>query len=107
MARWPDQRFVDHIPSVRVVPPSRRSSSAAARPRLATRAEQVQCEGPSIARNTSLCDSGGARDARFQAGQTRVSWADALVEMAERSLDATTPERRDRFRAYSPMGHCR
>jgi hypothetical protein len=41
-----------------------------------------------------------ARDALFQAGQPDVSWADALVEMAERSIDTTTPERRERFRAY-------
>jgi hypothetical protein len=41
-----------------------------------------------------------ARDGRFQAGQADVTWPDALVEMAERSLDATTPERRDRFRAH-------
>jgi hypothetical protein len=41
-----------------------------------------------------------ARDALFHAGQTTVSWADALVEVAQRSLDATPVERRERFRAY-------
>ena len=40
-----------------------------------------------------------ARDALFQSGRTDVTWADALVEMAERSLDTiTSPERRNRFR---------
>jgi hypothetical protein len=41
-----------------------------------------------------------ARDALFQAGQPNVSWADALVELAERSMDATSPVRRERFRSY-------
>jgi hypothetical protein len=41
-----------------------------------------------------------ARDALFHAGRTKVTWADALVEMAQRSLDATPAERRERFRAY-------
>ena len=40
-----------------------------------------------------------ARDALFRAGQTEVSWAEALVEMAQRSLDAAPVERRERFRA--------
>ena len=41
-----------------------------------------------------------ARDALFHAGQTAVSWADALVEVAQRSLDAVpTRARRERFRA--------
>jgi HNH endonuclease len=40
-----------------------------------------------------------ARDALFHAGQADVSWADALVEMAQRSLDGTSHERRERFRA--------
>ena len=41
----------------------------------------------------------GARDALFRAGQTKVSWADALVEMAQRSLDGgAADERRERFR---------
>ena len=41
-----------------------------------------------------------ARDALFQAGQTKVTWAEALVEMARRSLDgAASDERRERFRA--------
>jgi hypothetical protein len=40
-----------------------------------------------------------ARDALFHAGQTCVTWADALVEMAHRSLDgAGSEERRERFR---------
>ena len=39
-----------------------------------------------------------ARDALFQAGQTKVSWADALVEMARRSLDGAPKGRRERFR---------
>ncbi len=40
-----------------------------------------------------------ARDALFQSGRTDVTWADALVEMAQRSLDTiTSPERRNRFR---------
>ena len=42
---------------------------------------------------------GEARDALFGAGQTKVTWAEALVEMAQRSLDGTSPERRERFRA--------
>jgi HNH endonuclease len=41
-----------------------------------------------------------ARDALFQAGEVNVSWADALVEIAERSIDAASPPRRERFRAY-------
>jgi hypothetical protein len=41
-----------------------------------------------------------ARDALFHDGQAKVSWVDALVEIADRSIDATTAERRDRFRAY-------
>jgi hypothetical protein len=41
-----------------------------------------------------------ARDALFRAGQTDVTWVDALVEMAQRSLDgAGGDERRERFRA--------
>ena len=31
-------------------------------------------------------------------GQTDVSWADALVEMAQRSLDGAPTGRRERFR---------
>ena len=43
---------------------------------------------------------GEARDALFGAGQAKVTWADAIVEMAQRSLDAaSSPERRERFRA--------
>jgi hypothetical protein len=42
-----------------------------------------------------------ARDALFEAGQTDVTWVDALMEMARRSLDAVTSRaRRDRFRVY-------
>ena len=42
-----------------------------------------------------------ARDALFAAGQTDVTDWDALVEIAQRSLDTiTTPTRRDRYRAY-------
>ena len=40
-----------------------------------------------------------ARDALFNDGQTNVSWADAIVEMAQRSMDAAPAERRERFRA--------
>ena len=40
------------------VRPSRRPISAAARPRPASRAGPVLCEGPSTARNTGPCDSG-------------------------------------------------
>ncbi|MET0324069.1 MAG: HNH endonuclease signature motif containing protein, partial [Ilumatobacteraceae bacterium] len=36
--------------------------------------------------------------ALFHDGHTKVSWADALVEMAQRSMDAATPARRERFR---------
>ena len=39
-----------------------------------------------------------ARDALFQAGHTDVGWADALVEVANRSLDKAPAARRDRFR---------
>lgn len=42
-----------------------------------------------------------ARDALFQAGHVDASWADALEEMAHRSLDTvTSPQRRDRFKVY-------
>jgi len=41
-----------------------------------------------------------ARDALFHDGQAKVSWVDALVEVAQRSVDATPPERRERFRAH-------
>jgi HNH endonuclease len=41
-----------------------------------------------------------ARDALFQAGQPRVSWAQALLEMAQRSMDAAPADRRERFRSY-------
>ncbi len=39
-----------------------------------------------------------ARDALFRSGQRDVSWADALVELAQRSLDGAPAERRERFR---------
>jgi hypothetical protein len=40
-----------------------------------------------------------ARDALIQGGRSNVTWADALIEIAERSLDTvTSPERRNRFR---------
>jgi hypothetical protein len=40
-----------------------------------------------------------ARDALFRAGQTDVTWVDALRELAERSLDSIEdPARRDRYR---------
>jgi hypothetical protein len=39
-----------------------------------------------------------ARDALFHAGQANVSWADALVEIAQRSLDGAPAARRERFR---------
>ncbi len=42
-----------------------------------------------------------ARDALFAAGQTDVTWLDALVEVCNRSLDTiTTAARRDRYRIY-------
>ena len=40
-----------------------------------------------------------ARDALFQAGHTKVSWAEAMVEMARRSMDQAPPQRQERFRA--------
>ena len=40
-----------------------------------------------------------ARDALFLAGHPDVGWADALVEIAQRSLDGTPADRRERFRA--------
>jgi hypothetical protein len=39
-----------------------------------------------------------ARDALFHAGQPNVSWADALVEIAQRSLEGAPEQRRERFR---------
>ena len=39
------------------------------------------------------------RDALFHAGQRDVSWSDALVELAERSIDHQTAPRRDKFRS--------
>ncbi|CAN5723124.1 hypothetical protein BH20ACT4_BH20ACT4_03110 [soil metagenome] len=39
-----------------------------------------------------------ARDALFLHGDHDGGWADALVEIADRSLDAVSPQRRDRFR---------
>ena len=52
-ARWPVHRSVGPMPPVRVVPLNRRPTSAAARPRLASRAGLVLCGGPTTARNTS------------------------------------------------------
>ncbi len=40
-----------------------------------------------------------ARDALFHAGQPGVGWVDALVEMADRSLNGEPAQRRERFRA--------
>ena len=45
--------------------------------------------------DAALCE---ARDALFRAGQVKVSWADALVEIAHRSLDGAPEGRRERFR---------
>ena len=39
-----------------------------------------------------------ARDALFHHGQVDVSWPDALVEIAQRSLDGGAASRRERFR---------
>lgn len=47
---------------------------------------------------------GEARDSLFQAGKTDVTWADALVEIARRSLDGTSSERQDRFKTYIHIG---
>ena len=42
-----------------------------------------------------------ARDGLFQNGQADVDWADALLEVAERSLDdVQSPDRRSRFRTH-------
>jgi hypothetical protein len=41
-----------------------------------------------------------ARDALFAAGQHDVTWWDALVEIAHRSLDGVDATRRDRFKVY-------
>jgi len=42
-----------------------------------------------------------ARDGLFQNGQADVDWADALLDVAERSLDTVeTPARRSRFRVH-------
>jgi hypothetical protein len=40
-----------------------------------------------------------ARDALFHAGQPDVGWVEALVEIANRSLDGEPAQRRERFRA--------
>jgi hypothetical protein len=48
--------------------------------------------------NDAMCE---ARDYLFRHGHSDVTWADALAEIAHRSLDAvTTAARRDRFRSY-------
>ncbi|MBA3289807.1 MAG: HNH endonuclease [Acidimicrobiia bacterium] len=39
-----------------------------------------------------------ARDRLFNSGATQVTWVEALIEMAQQSLDAQTLERRERFR---------
>jgi hypothetical protein len=41
-----------------------------------------------------------ARDALFTAGHPDVTWWDALVEIANRSLDSVDASRRDRFKVY-------
>ena len=41
-----------------------------------------------------------ARDSLFQAGHSDVTWADALVEMARRSLCSSSTDRHDRFKTY-------
>lgn len=42
-----------------------------------------------------------ARDSLFERGDTDVSWAQALVEMAQRSLDSIdSPSRRERFKTW-------
>jgi hypothetical protein len=40
------------------------------------------------------------RNRLFHDGQLQVTWVDALVAMAESSLDAQTPQRRERFRVH-------
>ena len=61
--------------------------------RLQVRAD-LDAEGGVIV-DTALAE---ARDALFQSGRTDVTWADTLVEMAQRSLDTiTSPDRRNRF----------
>lgn len=42
-----------------------------------------------------------AKDSLFERGQVDATWADALVEVCQRSLDAiTSPSRRDRFKIW-------
>jgi hypothetical protein len=41
-----------------------------------------------------------ARDRLFQSGQPQVTWLDAILDLCAQSANATTPARRDRFRAY-------
>jgi hypothetical protein len=41
-----------------------------------------------------------AKDRLFRAGNTDATWADALIDIAERALAATTPSRQDRYRTY-------
>ena len=76
----PSESLVGMVRRRRAVPPARR-----ARP------------GPWPVVDSALSE---ARDTLFQAGQSKVTWADALVEMAQRSLDGVpADERRERFRA--------
>ena len=46
--------------------------------------------------STLLCRE--ARDRLFRDGQGDVTWVDALVDIAERSVDAAPVERRERYR---------
>lgn len=41
-----------------------------------------------------------AKDRLFRAGNAEATWADALVDLAERALAATTPSRQNRYRTY-------
>jgi hypothetical protein len=45
-----------------------------------------------------------ARDRLFQDGSSAVSWVDALLEVCQRSLDAESPARRERFRVNLFLG---
>lgn len=75
-------------------PPSQCSLVVSEDGRLQLHAD-LDAEGGVIV-DTALAE---ARDALFQSGRADVTWADALVEMAQRSLDTImSPERRSRFR---------
>lgn len=41
-----------------------------------------------------------AKDRLFRAGHTEVTWSDALVDVANRSIEAASPSRQHRFRTY-------